>query len=73
MLRFIVVVGIVVNAILWGGLVYRKSPNVADMSCPATVVRIRYPAAMADYHDGEGRMQHYRIAYCKPTGIDWRR
>lgn len=53
-------------AVMWGGLVLRSTPNMADMQCPPKEVRVRYPKSMSD---GKG----YRIAYCKPTGIDWRR
>lgn len=50
--------------------------SIADAVCPAQAVRVRYRADLADYHDMAAKgtsedPQHYRIAYCKPTGIVW--
>lgn len=72
MLRAIIVVALVLNAAIWLPAITRKPPKVEDSFCPAKQVMIRYPAWLADYHDGPKGMEHYRIAYCKPTGRDWR-
>jgi hypothetical protein len=73
MLRFLVILGLLVSAGLWLPLAMKSLPNTADMHCPPNSVMIRYPKEMADYHDGPKGMEHYRLAYCKPTGIDWRK
>jgi hypothetical protein len=63
----------IVNGVVWYGLITAPGLHHPDTVCPVEQRKIRYPKHLADFHDGEGRMKHYRIASCKPTGIDWRR
>ena len=61
MLRFIIVVLLILDVLVWLPAIYRRPPNIADISCPARPAKpIRYP-------DG------WRVPSCKPTGIDWSR
>jgi hypothetical protein len=49
------------TAFLWLMLVTDRS-NVADFSCPAKRVMVRYPEHLGGPHE----------AVCNPTGIVWR-
>lgn len=73
MLRFLVMMLGLVTAGVWLPLIYRTTPIVEDIQCPPHQVIVRYPKELADFHDGPKGKEHYRVAYCKPTGIDWRK
>ena len=71
MIRGAILALTLVTSVMWLGLVMSVR-HVPDRVCPTGETRVRYPEHLADYHDGKGDMKHYRIASCKPTGIDWR-
>jgi hypothetical protein len=73
----IVALGLAVG-VQWYGIVTAPGLHYPDTVCPVKPAKIRYPEHLADYHDPSAKgtradPKHYRLAYCKPTGKDWRR
>lgn len=67
---YLACLGVLAVSALWAPIIVSHT-NTADTVCPAKQVKVRYPVELADYHNGSPDMRDYRIAYCKPTGINW--